>query len=95
MCKCVNVSQTCSQKPKKARVVVIVLTFIIGKLEVVIHRGDKLLHKEASNAGCQVLLAVYLTFQHITVEIWGRQGGESNNNNNKTYYFFYLNRAEL
>lgn len=46
------------------------LTFIIGKLEVVIHGGDKLLHKEAPDAGSQVFLAFHLTLQHISVEIW-------------------------
>lgn len=45
------------------------LTFIIGKLEVVIHGGYKLLHKVAAHAGRQVLLASYLTLQRFHVEI--------------------------
>lgn len=53
----------------KAKVLVIVLTFIIRKLEVVIHSSYKLLHKEASNAGCQVLLTFNFTFQSIYIEI--------------------------
>lgn len=78
-------SNTCFKKPiilhrslqNKAKVLVIVLTFIIRKLEVVIHSSYKLLHKEASNAGCQVLLAFKFTFQSIYIEIWWKQEGEN------------------
>lgn len=45
------------------------LTFIIGKLKVVIHGGHKLLHKEAADARRQVLLTPDLTAQNIRVEI--------------------------
>lgn len=45
------------------------LTFVIGKLEVVIHGGYKLLHKEAPDARRQVLLTSDLTAQDIRVEI--------------------------
>lgn len=45
------------------------LTFIIGKLKVVIHGGDKLLHEEAPDARRQVLLTSDLAAQNIRVEI--------------------------
>lgn len=38
-----------------------------------IHGGDKLLHKVAAHAGRQVLLALYLALQHISVEVWRRE----------------------
>lgn len=62
---------------------VTVLTFIIGKLEVVIHGGNKLLHKEASDARCQMLLTFHLTLQHVSVEICG-------DIRPKTQYFIFL-----
>lgn len=45
------------------------LTFIVGKLKVVIHGGYKLLHKEAPDARRQVLLTSDLAAQNIGVEI--------------------------
>lgn len=58
-----------TQKPEYEEHMCIILTFIIGELEVVIHGGDELLHEEATDAGRQVLLTFDLTFQHIGVEI--------------------------
>lgn len=51
------------------KVILVVLTLIIGKLEVVIHGGYELLNKETSNAGCQVVFAFHFTFQDISVKI--------------------------
>lgn len=45
------------------------LTFIIGKLKVVIHGGYELLHEEAADARRQVPLTSDLTVQNIRVEI--------------------------
>lgn len=50
-------------------IVVTALTFIIGKLEVVIHGGYEFLHEEPANAGSQVLLAFHFTFQRVDIEI--------------------------
>lgn len=58
-----------SRRPSSASA----LTFIIGKLKVVIHGGHKLLHKEAPDARRQALLTPDLTVQNIRVEICRRR----------------------
>lgn len=82
----INVSHKMFSK-EVCKVILIVPTFIIGKLEVVIHGGYKLLHKETSNAGRQAILAFYLTLQHISVKIWEKQGGEIEQKSNLLSFF--------